>query len=225
MKVGVDGVLIGCWAYAEGSCRILDVGTGCGLISLIIAQRYPEAIIDAIDIDAPSIEEAQDNISASPWASRIRAVLCSYGDVGSKLSGNDYGYDLIVSNPPYFDSGVTEKVTAREKARHQGALSPLSLLKGARNLLNADGYVAMVIPADISDSVEDYAGCLGFRLVRKCFVRGHETAPYKRVLIQWGLSKREPQTDIHEDFLTLEIAPGQPTDAYRNLAKDFYLRF
>ena len=226
MKVGVDGVLIGCWAYVESAGRILDVGTGCGLIALIMAQRYPEARIDAIDIDAPSIEEAQDNISSSPWTSRIKAVICSYSDIGTMLTRGDYGYDLIVSNPPFFDSGVTEALSPREKARHQGELSPMALLSGAGRLLNPGGNVAMVVPSEISSSLEAYASSLGFSLVRKCLVRGHDSAPYKRKLLQWKLPcNGDCISEATEDLLTLEISPGHPTDDYRSLCKDFYLRF
>ena len=226
MKVGVDGVLIGCWAHIGNAGRILDVGTGCGLIALIMAQRAPEAFIDAIDIDMPSIEEASENISLSPWGDRLRAVLCNYSDVRSLLKKGD-GYDLIVSNPPYFDSGVTDIVTARERARHQGELSPLSLLIGSKDILNPGGSVVMVIPADVSISVEDEATTLGFSLARRCLVRGHENAPYKRTLLQWrlGCVDEAAEWEVADEFLTLETTPGVPTEDYRNLCKDFYLKF
>ncbi|MDE6631698.1 MAG: methyltransferase, partial [Muribaculaceae bacterium] len=185
MKVGVDGVLIGCWTDTQDARRILDVGTGCGLIALILAQRAPVALIDAIDIDAPSIEEASENISASPWRERLNAVLCKYSDALSLLKGEEDRYDLIVSNPPYFNSGVTKTVTAREKARHQGELSPFSLLNGAKRLLKNGGSVAMVVPAEMSLSIEEEAAELGFSLTRRCLVRGHVESPYKRSLLQW----------------------------------------
>ncbi|MDE5871658.1 MAG: methyltransferase, partial [Muribaculaceae bacterium] len=181
MKVGVDGVLIGCWTDIRGAGRILDVGTGCGLIALIMAQRAPSAKIDAIDIDAPSIVEAAENIAYSPWSDRISAVCCGYSEASSLLKSEDNGYDLIISNPPYFDSGVTETVTARERARHQGELSPSVLLKGALSLLKEGGSVAMVVPADISMSLERDAVMSGYTLVRKCLVKGHSAAPYKRI--------------------------------------------
>ena len=226
MKVGVDGVLIGCWADTERAGRILDVGTGCGLIALIMAQRAPFAMIDAIDIDFPSIEESLENISASPWKDRIRTERCAYSDVTSLLKDNNSGYDLIISNPPYFNSGVTETVTAREKARHQGELSPSVILKGALELLNTGGSVAMVIPADISKKLEEEASGMGFFLIRKCLVRGHEGAPYKRVLLQWRLLDSLSESfRLSVELLTLEISPGKPTDRYRSLCKDFYLRF
>ncbi|MDE7350414.1 MAG: methyltransferase [Muribaculaceae bacterium] len=226
MKVGVDGVLIGCWSDTEGAKRILDVGTGCGLISLIIAQRNSEAIIDAIDIDESSIDEALENFKASPWKNRLRVELCSYSKASNLIKDSDLGYDLIVSNPPYFDSGVTETVTAREKARHQGELSPFALLKDAKDLLNDDGTVAMVIPSEISDSLEKEAENIGYFLQRKCLVRGHIDAPYKRVLLQFE-KRAEGKTEEYPDmeFLTLEISPGVPTEDYRNLCKDFYLKF
>lgn len=224
MKVGVDGVLIGCWADVGGCRRILDVGTGCGLIALIMAQRTPEAKIDAIDIDEPSIVEAKENIADSPWTDRITAKLSSFSNAGSLLKRGESGYDLIISNPPYFDAGVSDKATARERARHQGDLSPSVLLKGAKDLLVPNGRIAMVVPAEISDALEGVASTLGFCLRRKCMVRGRKDTPYKRVLLQWnkrGLTELEPEVE----HLTLEDSPNVPTVEYRTLCKDFYLRF
>lgn len=225
MKVGVDGVLIGCWADTEDAKRILDVGTGCGLIALIMAQRVADAMVDAIDIDLPSIEEASENFSTSQWSERLRAILCNYSDVRLLLKEDD-GYDLIVSNPPYFDSGISEIVTAREKARHQGDLSPLSLLCEAKKFLKPGGSVAMVFPSELSSALEEEAQILGYSLMRKCLVRGHKEAPYKRVLIQWKYQKRlSGQQKISSEYLTLESSIKIPTDGYRSLCKDFYLKF
>ncbi len=226
MKVGIDGVLIGCWADIKDAKRILDVGTGCGLIALIMAQRASEASIDAIDVDAPSIEEALDNIMASPWSDRVNAELCNYSNVSSLLKGEEDSYDLIVSNPPYFNSGVTETITAREKARHQGELSPFSLLCGAKRLLKNGGSVAMVIPTEISLYIEEQAATLGFSLTRRCLVRGHEGVPYKRSLLQWRFNTCfQGASYVDTEYLTLESTPNNPTDAYRALCKDFYLKF
>lgn len=226
MKVGVDGVLIGCWTDIKDAKHILDVGTGCGLIALIMAQRASEAAIDAIDIDQPSIEEASENFLASPWSDRLKAGLCSYSCALSLLKGDEDRYDLIVSNPPYFNSGVTETITAREKARHQGELSPYSLLCGAKRLLKNGGSVAMVIPTEISLSLEEEAATLGFSLTRRCLVKGHDKAPYKRSLLQWRFgSYGGKEINIAEEYLTLETSSGDPTDKYRALCKDFYLKF
>ena len=222
MKIGVDGVLIGCWTNIDKSCRILDVGTGCGLIALIMAQRAPDSEIVAVDIDPPSIEEATENVNSSPWSDRIAVRNSSFYDVTQSISGK---FDLIVSNPPYFDSGVSKTVTAREKARHQGELSPSSLLEGALRILSPGGSVAMVIPAEYTGSLESEASSLGYTLSRKCLVRGHEDAPYKRALLQWhlGCDRVEPHNEL--SLLTLENPRSVPTAEYRALCKDFYLKF
>lgn len=223
MKVGVDGVLIGCWAEAGAARNIMDVGCGCGLISLIMAQRYPSASIIGIDIDTPSVAEARENAALSPWSERLQIRELSFpnGVMAEKLKG----FDLIVSNPPYFDSGIADASTRREIARHQGVLSPQSLIAGSVDLLDNNGSLAMVIPYDLFDAVDKEAHNNGLTLVRKCMVRGHGSAPWKRVLLQWKIHGTPGSNDCREDFLTLETAPGFPTDEYRFLCKDFYLKF
>ena len=136
------------------------------------------------------------------------------------------GFDLIISNPPYFDSGVKETVTSREKARHQGELSPTIILTGAMDLLTTDGRIAMVVPTEISGQLDETASSLGYRLERKCLVRGHKNAPYKRSLLQWRFDRTEKkEAEPETEHLTLELSPGVPTDDYRELCRDFYLRF
>lgn len=230
IKVGIDGVLIGCWTDVMAVREILDVGTGCGLIALMMAQRCPDARVTGIEIDEASANEARENIINSPWADRMNIVLGNFPSElshNSKLNHNiEYRYDLIVSNPPFFNSGVTDTFTSRQRARHQGSLSPSSLLTASKDLLVADGSLAMVVPSEMSSSLESEALSLGFSLKRKCLVRGHKDAPYKRVLLQW----RNETCLVHfnEDdtqYLTIEEARGIPTDEYRRLCRDFYLRF
>ncbi|MDE5774518.1 MAG: methyltransferase, partial [Muribaculaceae bacterium] len=149
MPVGVDGVLIGAWA---GSCdttgevlsprRILDVGCGCGLIALMCAQRFEDALIDAIDIDDASVLEAFDNISMSIFCDRVSVTLDDVCDYAKRHAGM---YDLIVSNPPYFAAGVLEPSTRRERARHQGTLSPVSLMNMSAVMLSDAGRLAMIV--------------------------------------------------------------------------------
>ncbi|MDE6637605.1 MAG: methyltransferase domain-containing protein [Muribaculaceae bacterium] len=224
MKIGVDGVLIGCWTNIEGAKSILDVGCGCGLIAFILAQRCQEARIVGIDIDKESIEEANENMHNSPWSDRIGFLHGDFpSDIDERYNSN---IDLIVSNPPYFNSGVKETLTSRERARHQGGLSPTSLLKSSVSLLSSNGSVALIVPSEISISLEEEARTLGFSLKRKCLVRGHDEAPYKRTLLQWQLQKGEIHDASKEiEYLTLEISRGIPSEEYRNLCKDFYLKF
>lgn len=224
MKVGVDGVLIGCWADAAVARRVLDVGAGCGLISLIIAQRCPDAMVTGVEVDPSSVEEALGNVADSPWGDRL-SILCTsfpHPFVEEAMAGEMF--DLVVSNPPYFDSGVTDASTPREMARHQGVLSPSVILEESRRILRQGGCVAMVVPAEYCGELERLACCLGYSLSRRCFVRGHAGAPWKRVLLQWRLGA-SAAPDAVAEWLTLELSPGVPTEEYRALCRDFYLKF
>lgn len=225
MKVGVDGVLVGCWADVRDAKRILDVGTGCGVIALMMAQRAPEAEITGIDIDRDSVEEAVENIVASPWSSRIMISQDSFSAEFCSRSVGEGKFDLIVSNPPYFDSGLANASTPREVARHQGDLSPHTLLSLSCRLLSDGGRLAMVVPLEVADDVEATAAVCGYQLERKCYVRGHANAPWKRMLLQWRHGGETASSAPAIGHLTLEISPGVPTDEYRTLGKDFYLKF
>lgn len=224
MKVGVDGVLIGCWTDVEGATKILDVGTGCGLIALIMAQRCPEAEIIGIDIDESSSKEAMENAENSQWRDRLSIIQGDFP--ASMLKEYSKSFDLIVSNPPYFDAGISNILTSRERARHQGSLSPNSLLASSVSLLKSGGMLAMIVPTEFTSSLEEEANKIGYKLMRKCFVRGHAEATYKRVLLQWILQKDiNNPIEIQIEYLTLESERGRPTDEYRLLCKDFYLKF
>ncbi len=232
MPIGVDGVLIGCWAECEGR-RILEVGTGCGVIALIMAQRYEESFIEAIDIHLPSVEEAKGNFENSPWSDRLVCRHESFEDI----DGSKGKYDLIVSNPPYYDSGVGMLETPRLAARHVGLLSPASLIVHSRSLLSQTGRLAMIIPADIGDKIIAYAESQGYGLSRACCVRDHDGAEFKRIMIELSLSRHMekddacfPGSDImggraDAEKLTMFEADKSPTDKYRRLCGEFYLKF
>lgn len=217
MKIGVDGVLLGAWADVVGKKRILDVGTGCGVIALMCAQRNAEARVTAIDTDPPSIGEAALNFKDSPWPERLEALLEDYNTFPLT------GFDLIISNPPYFDSGIDNPESPRLKARHQGALSPKTIVEKASRLLNPGGTIAMVFPAEILDRFREDISSTGFGITRICRVRGHAQAPVKRVLVE--LASLSEERELVEENLTLEERPGEPTEEYRTLCRDFYLYF
>lgn len=227
MPIGVDGVLIGAWA-SEGKRHILDVGTGCGVIALMAAQRNPSGYILAIDIHAGSVEEAQENFAASPWRDRLEARLLSYDS--PELS--ERKFDLVVSNPPFFDSGVRDLNSSRLKARHQGDLSPASLVRQARSILTDDGRLAMIFPASMYESVREHAVAEALVPLRTCFVRDHEGAPVKRVMAEFTPADasslcRNGVPDYGEiiSYLTMFADSQTPTDEYRELCRDFYLKF
>lgn len=221
MKIGVDAVLLGAWAGGGKPMRIMDVGTGCGVIALMLAQRFPDARIRAIDVHAPSVEEAASNFHAFPWSDRLEARLQDFTKMGE---GGDY--DLIVSNPPYFDSGVKDVVTPREVARHESGLSPAVLLHKGAGMLAADGCIAMVVPRLRADEIIASGADAGLALLRRTDVRGNHSAPLKRSLLEFR--KCMPASQAEEcvfNELVLEERPGTPTADHHALCGDFYLKW
>lgn len=222
MKVGVDAVLLGAWINKDiNAINILDVGTGCGVIALIMAQNFPKATITAIDIDCGSIEEAEFNFKNSIWSDRLNAILQEFPF--SLHNKNIRKYDLIVSNPPFFKSGIRSPETKREKARHQAGLSVFSLIENARELLTENGRIAVIFPTDYLIEVEEKIDKEDMRLIRKCLIRNKDTKPYKRVMMEIGfrensneVTKIEELTMFHED---------KPTLRYTELCRDLYLKF
>lgn len=217
-KVGVDGTLLGAWCTVPQSGEILDIGTGSGLIALMCAQRSLDAHISAIEIDTPSCEEASRNFSESPWSARLEAINEDFLKFSSSKK-----YDLIVSNPPFFDSGVKEITTPRESARHQCALPIDLLIKKAAGWLSASGILALVLPADQEEKIIKTAGYAMLRCARLCRVKGNPGAPEKRILIELMPETSAEKTEITS--LILEESPLIPTEAYRTLCHDFYLKF
>lgn len=229
MKIGVDAVLVGAWADVTGARRILDVGCGCGVISLMCAQRNGSAEVLAVDIDHDSVEEAAANFSASPWSSRLYALHEDFNELDL------HNVDLIVSNPPYFDSGVSTPDSVRLMARHESLFGPMAIVEKAGKMLSPQGKVAMVIPDDRFVAVTSCAMANNLMLARGCRVRGHDKAPIKRVLVEYRRTMEYGQTielrslldQLHESLpiLTLEVSPGVPTDSHRALCGDFYLKY
>lgn len=230
MKIGVDAVLLGAWADISGARRILDVGTGCGVIALMCAQRNPEAAITGIDIDVKSVEEASENFKASPWSGRLNAEEIDF----TLLSQDKYGvFDCILSNPPYFDSGVEHPESSRLKARHQDILSPEVLIIKSLDLLVDNGIVALVMPSSDEETVLTGLKGKEIRLKRRLLVRGHPNAPVKRVLLEFMKERGASfaydgnieANDVMTETITLEDPIGTATEDYRKLEKEFYLKF
>ena len=219
MKVGVDGVLIGAWATpAEG--HILDVGTGCGMIALMMAQRSPQAMITGIDIHADSVEEARENVESNGMQGRIDIQLQSFDDIPDE----DSGYDLIVSNPPFFDSGVKNPATPREQARHTATLTPESLLINGVRLLNPMGRISLIATSDAEERLLSVGREVGLAACRITHVRDHADAKVKRVMMEFA-REGDKAIDCERGELVMFGEDGEPTYEYRQLCKDFYLKF
>ena len=214
MKVGTDGVLLGAWCPT--GTHILDVGTGCGLIALMLAQRCPGAQIDAIDIDAAAVQQAKENAQISNFKSQISNSVSRLQDWKSKTK-----YDLVVSNPPYFRNSLKNPDTGRKTARHTDELSYEELIAHSVRLLQADGQLALILPAEEEANVRALALAAGLQLTHITRVFSKETKPARRVLLAFRHSPLA--ISLVEDSLILENEIGGRSAAYSKLCEEFYL--
>ncbi len=218
MKVGTDGVLLGAWAPCEGATRILDAGTGTGLIALMLAQRQPDASIVAIDIDEASWREAADNFSASPWSNRFSAHHCSLQQFASR--SNDT-FDLIVSNPPYFSRSLPAKNPKRTLSRHNDLLGASDLILAAKELMTQGGTLALILPVSEYASFFEIAELKGLYEHRKMVVYPVPGKPAHRIMSCWGLAPAAVCTN--ESLIIEEGGRHQYSAEYLALTRAFYL--
>ena len=217
MKVGTDGVLLGAWAPIEfrvqnSEFRILDVGTGSGLIARMMMQRCPEAEVEGIDIDEAAVEQACEN--------GIRAFQAQLQDW--RLDVGDC-YDLIVSNPPYFQNSLKNPDAGRKTARHTDTLSYAELVKHSARLLKEGGQLALILPAEAENEVRQLAAAENLFLTRVTRVYSKENKKPKRVLLAFRFQISDFRFQILEDSLVLEDEKGGRSLPYQELCRDFYL--
>ena len=219
MKVGIDGVLLGAWADVHGCRQLLDVGTGSGLIALMLAQRAPQARIDAIDIEESAVRQARLNVSASPWNDRIRVWHRSLQDFTPRDKAATY--DLIVSNPPYFVHSTHTPVRERTQARHADSLPHEELLAHAARLLAPQGRLCLILPVAEGERCIALAAHENLHCTRRTDVHPKPATPAKRLLLE--LSRTPAPTT--RTALTIEDGTRhQYTPEFTALAKDFYLK-
>lgn len=216
MKVGTDGVLLGAWAKCEGR-RFLDAGTGSGLIALMLAQRFLDAVIDSIDIDADAVSQAQENFGHSPWSKRLTCRQISLQHLAQEVSNY---YDAIVSNPPYFVDSLKNPNQQRQKARHTDTLSYEDLLLAAKKLLTDRGELSLILPAESEAIILSLATTIGFHPTRLVHVYSKPGKPVKRILI--ALSKRN-DLPCEESHFYIESDSSPRSNEYAALTKEFYL--
>lgn len=215
MKVGTDGVLLGAWVHIpEGCRRILDIGTGTGLIALMMAQRAAGAEIAAVEIDESSARQARENCDRSEWGGRIAVIHLPVQEYTP-----DVKFDLIVSNPPYFDGSLPSPDTGRTQARHTVSLSFGELFAAVSRLLNADGRFAVIVPAE---SARALVAAVPMHLVRRCDVRTKPSGAVKRTMLEFS-----PAFAGAAEYgeLTIGDGAGGYDERYRALTADFYLDF
>ena len=233
MKVGTDGTLLGAWA--TGGRRILDIGTGTGLVALMMAQRYPKAIVIGADIDDDAVIQARTNVQESPFADRVGVIkqdMSCVGDSSSVALEKMYSaafedktplmdsFDSIVSNPPYFSHSLVCPDDKRTLARHNDSLTYHALLTTAWQLLSDDGELSLIIPFDCREALEQEAYLLGFFKSRQCGVRTTPRKQPRRYLLAF---RKHPADTCEKSEGIIETSPGVRSEWYRQLTGDFYL--
>ncbi len=216
MKIGTDAVLLGAWTNVPPSGKILDVGTGSGILALMMAQRSL-AWIDAVEIDRDAAGQARQNAAASPWKERIRIYTSAFQEF---MIENKEQYDLIICNPPYFVRSLKAPDPARRVSRHDETLPANELLQGAATLLRDSGRLALIFPADALKSWLLEAALTGFYPVRTCTVFSREGKPSTRVMAEFS---REANPAQESGNLMIRYKDGRYTEEYIELTKEFYL--
>lgn len=218
-KVGTDAVLIGAWAKVEKARFILDIGTGTGVIALMMAQKS-HAQIDAIDIEQSSYEQAHENAGHSAWHDRIKVHHSSLQDFIKKTS---HKYDVIISNPPYFVDSFKAPDEERNHARHNDTLPFMDLIEGVKQLMHPEGKFYIILPTKEAQDFKILAEKKGLFLVKRLRVKTKLlNDAEKRHLMQFSFNASTLQDQ------TLSIEKGHHhdyTDEYKLLTGDFYLHF
>jgi tRNA1Val (adenine37-N6)-methyltransferase len=215
LKVGTDAVLLGALVDVSESKRILDIGTGTGVIAIMLAQKS-EAFIDAIDIDSPSCDQARDNARNSPWPNRIQIIHKALQEFA--LESNTL-YDTIVSNPPYFEEQAGANTDARTIARHTCELSHSDLLDGIAKLMHQDGTCWLILPAQEEFVFNDLAQKKGLYCISCVNIVTREGKPAKRIV----LSIRKKEAPLMRANLVIQLNQSHFTPEYIKLTEDFYL--
>lgn len=242
MKVGTDGVLLGAWA--QGGRRILDIGSGTGLISLMMAQRFPEAEVVGIDMDADACGQARENVMASPFRDRVEIECCRLQDFGGaseaaealetaeglKAAGGASEtaeglkaagvFDAIVSNPPFFVDSLKNPDSKRTMARHTDSLPFRDLFAGVKRLLSDDGIFSAIVPVEVVEQFVAESCILGFYLIRKCGVKTVERKQPKRFMLSFAKHRISP---YEEHVETMMDSQGNRSEWYRKITEEFYL--
>ena len=219
MKVGTDAVLLGAWVNTVGATRILDVGTGTGVVALMLAQRTSQTVpnpatIDALELDSAAAAQAEENVWNSPWQERVNVHATD------ATTWSAQPYDLIVSNPPFFRQSLKAPDGTRNQARHDDTLSWEQLAGLAARLLTPEGRFALILPIESEGVFEAMCWKNGLYLLRQCAVSSSENAKPNRLLMEF--SRRQGLVDY--STLTLQTTDHQRTEAFSTLTADFYLK-
>ncbi|BDH44868.1 tRNA1(Val) (adenine(37)-N6)-methyltransferase [Salmonella enterica subsp. enterica serovar Choleraesuis] len=217
MKVGTDGILLGAWAPIAGVQRILDIGSGSGLIGLMLAQRTEgHAQIDCVELDSEAADQARENVQASPWPESIR-VHCA--DIKEWAGEQEGRYQLIVSNPPFFEPGIACATSQRDMARTTASLDHSALLNCAARLINEDGFFCVVLPTAQGESFSQLAKEQGWFCRYRMDVSETEVRAPHRMLLALSPSDGEH----YHERIAIRDPDQHYSEAWRGLTGAFYL--
>ena len=221
MKVGTDGVLLGAWCSLENYPKtILDIGTGTGIISLMLAQRSSAISIDGVEIDKSAFEQTVDNFENSDWSDRLYCYNTSFQKFADESNNEDIKYDLIVSNPPFYKEDYITKNISRNKARFSQFLSFKELIQGVSKILSKSGFFSTIIPFKEESAFIGLAQQNSLFLNKLCRVKGNKNSEIKRCLLTFSFNKKE----TNETNLIIENSRHKYTKEYVELTNSFYLK-
>lgn len=219
MKIGTDSVLLGAWCPIDNNpFSVLDIGSGTGILSLMLAQRTSAEQIDALEIDENAYEESVENFENSPWSDRL---FCYHAGLDEFIDDPEDEYDIVISNPPFYSEDFKTDNSQRDLARFQDALPFEDLIEAADLLLSENGIFAVIIPFKEEERFIDLCAEVELFPIKVTRVRGSHKTPIIRSLLVF---KRYELSVLTADELVIETNRHEYTDDYINLTKDFYLK-
>lgn len=222
MKIGTDGILLGSWVNVYNSTKIIDIGTGTGVIAIMSAQKNNEAEITALEIDESAIMDAHQNIQNCPWNTRIQLIhesLQEFEKVNSSF------FDCIISNPPFFENSQKAAYDSRIKARHTDTLHYTDLLNFAKNWLADEGALNLILPTEQGYQCVEASTAFNLKPIRICEVHPIPTKPAHRLLISFSRETSNQEPEKSKLIIETGIVRHEYTETYQKVCKDFYLKF
>jgi tRNA1Val (adenine37-N6)-methyltransferase len=228
MKVTTDGCLFGAWVAEKAGIQesevrtALDIGTGTGLLSLMLAQKNPDLYIDAIEIDKEAAEQAAENVAASPWADRIRVHYTNAKEFQSPVS-----YDLIISNPPFYENELKSGKSQKDIAHHSNELQIKELLDIIKNKLSPEGIFCLLLPFKRCEEIKEKIFQTGLTIQEVCFIRQSVNHDYFRILLMGKLKTTKSIETLNDEIsikndISME-QQAQYSSAFSMLLHDYYL--
>jgi tRNA1Val (adenine37-N6)-methyltransferase len=217
MKVGIDAVMLGAWSNATNCRKVLDVGAGSGIVSLMLAQRFPNIdIISSVEINPNAYKDCLANFNNSVWKYKLSTLL---GDF-TKIDFFEK-FDLIVSNPPFFESGTSSVNFGRELSRKNEYLPMTIFFNKSASILNDKGEIYVIYPYNQRESLIKQALLTGLYLIKELKIRDNDSVDFKRIILAFG--KNRPNGEVDSQMLSIKSTNGSYTDSFKNLTSDFYL--